>query len=111
MTFLDAYMGDLLTSGLTGSAAVGDATKTLVLVETVVIVVVSVLVTNFATGLFAEMMSDEGWDVAAVTGAPDDAPAQGGTGDGGAEPDDSEGGSVGRSGTSRVLPVTRDRGD
>ena len=106
MTFLDAYMGDLLTSGLTGSAAVGDATKTLVLVETVVIVVVSVLVTNFATGLFAEMMSDEGWDVTAVTGAPDDsAPAQGVTGAGGAEP---EGDSVG-SGTSGVLP--QDTGD
>ena len=99
-------MGDLLTSGLTGSAAVGDATKTLVLVETVVIVVVSVLVTNFATGLFAEMMSDEGWDVAAVSGAPDDAPAQGGNGAGGAEP---EGGASVGSGTSGVLP--QDTGD
>jgi len=60
-TFLDAYLGSLLTSGLAGEEAVSGSTRVIVIVETVAILLVSVLVTQYALGLFNEMMQEEGY--------------------------------------------------
>ena len=63
-----------------------------VVVETLFIVIVSVLITQFATGLFAEMMAAEGFEVAGAAAgagsgggeaASDDAAAAGASEEGG----------------------------
>ena len=70
-TFLDAYLGSLLTSAALGTDDVGAASKGIIIAETVAIVTVSVLVTQFATQVFAEMMSEEGFEVAGEGSASD----------------------------------------
>lgn len=67
-TFLDAYVGSMLTSAAIGSSEVAQSSKLVLVVETVAIVAVSVLVTQFATTLFADMMSEEGFDAAQAGG-------------------------------------------
>ena len=103
VTFLDAYLGSMLTSAALATDDVAASTKVrdwrtlalhtpplpshiaahiltrpplspdpqgVVVVETLFIVIVSVLITQFATGLFAEMMAAEGFEVAgAAAGA------------------------------------------
>ena len=101
VTFLDAYLGSMLTSAALATDDVAASTKArdgpqhkrhaaalptarhrvtpdflspdpqgVVVVETLFIVIVSVLITQFATGLFAEMMAAEGFEVAgAAAGA------------------------------------------
>lgn len=71
-TFLDAYLGSLLTSAAIGTDEVASGSKALLVGETIAIVTVSVLVSQFATQVFAEAMSEEGFTDAA---SPRDAPA------------------------------------
>lgn len=73
-TFLDAYLGSLLTSAAIGTDEVASGSKALLVGETIAIVTVSVLVSQFATQVFAEAMSDEGFTDAASSG---DRPAEG----------------------------------
>ncbi len=66
-TFLDAYLGAMLTSAALGSDQLAATSKGLVLAETLAIVTVSVLVSQFATQVFAEMLSEEGFEAKAAT--------------------------------------------
>ena len=68
-TFLDAYLGQMLTSGLLGTEEVAGGTGILI-AETLAIITVSVLVSQFATQVFAEMMTEEGFDTSAALAAP-----------------------------------------
>ena len=124
VTFLDAYLGSMLTSAALATDDVAASTKVrdgphtraraaaiapraarilsrlrspdpqgVVVVETLFIVIVSVLITQFATGLFAEMMAAEGFEVAGAAAgagsgggeeaASDDAAAAGASEEGG----------------------------
>ena len=67
-TFLDAYLGSLLTSAAIGTDEVAAGSKALLVFETIAIVTISVLVSQFATQVFAEAMSEEGFELAG--GAP-----------------------------------------
>ena len=102
VTFLDAYLGSMLTSAALATDDVAASTKArdgpqhkrhaaalptarhrvtpdflspdpqgVVVVETLFIVIVSVLITQFATGLFAEMMAAEGFEVAGAAESPE----------------------------------------
>lgn len=120
VTFLDAYLGSMLTSAALATDDVAASTKVrdwrthalhtpppshtaahilsrprspdpqgVVVVETLFIVIVSVLITQFATGLFAEMMAAEGFEVAGAAAgagggeeASEDAAAAGGSEEG-----------------------------
>ena len=66
-TFLDAYLGSMLTSAALGTDELGTASKGILVAETVAVVTVSVLVSQFATQVFAEMMSEEGFEAAGLS--------------------------------------------
>jgi uncharacterized membrane protein YdjX (TVP38/TMEM64 family) len=75
-TFLDAFLGSMLCSAAIGSDEIAEGSRAIIVVETVAIVAVSVLVSQFATQVFAEMMTEEGFDAipgAAVSNHVDDA--------------------------------------
>ena len=81
-TFLDAYLGSLLCSAAIGSDEIATSSKAVLAIETLAIVVVSVLVSQVATQLFADMLTEEGFDVAAfVAGADGGGAPDGGGGD------------------------------
>ena len=45
-----------------GSTAVAESSRLVLVLETVTVLVLSVLVTQFATQVFAEMLAEEGFD-------------------------------------------------
>ena len=54
----------MLTSAAIGTDAVAQGSKSILVVETVAIVTVSLLVSQFATQVFTDMMKEEGYAVA-----------------------------------------------
>ena len=60
VAILDAYLGSLLLQAVTDSDALEESTKTLVIVETVGLILVSVIVTNVATSVFTQILAEEG---------------------------------------------------
>lgn len=62
-TFLDAYLGSMLTSAATGTDSLSTTSQGIIAVETVVVIGASVLVSQFATQVFSDMLKEEGFDV------------------------------------------------
>ena len=62
-------LGSLLTSAAMGTEAVAASSRGIVLVETVALVTVSVLVSQFATQVFADLLLEEGFDATALGAA------------------------------------------
>lgn len=60
VAILDAYFGSLLLSSVVDSAETQAATKNVLIGETIVIIVISVILTNVATGLFTTVSSPPG---------------------------------------------------
>jgi len=61
-TFLDAYLGSMLTSAALGQDEIDAASKGIVVAETLAIVAVSVLVSQFATQTINDLMREEGFE-------------------------------------------------
>ena len=61
-TFLDAYLGSMLTSAALGQEEIDAASKGIVVAETLAIVAVSVLVSQFATQTITDLMREEGFE-------------------------------------------------
>ena len=57
VAILDAYFGSLLLSSVVDSAETQAASRNALIGETIVIIVVSVILTNVATGLFTTVSS------------------------------------------------------
>eukprot|EP00667_Euglena_gracilis_P010650 EG_transcript_10861 len=59
--FVDAYLGNLLIRSTLDSGALGTG-RTVMIAETVGLVLISVVVTSVATDLFTKVLAGEGWD-------------------------------------------------
>jgi uncharacterized membrane protein YdjX (TVP38/TMEM64 family) len=61
-TFLDAYLGSMLVGAALETDELAASSKGVLVAETLTIVTISVLVSQFATQIFSEMMSEEGFE-------------------------------------------------
>ena len=60
VALLDAFLGSLLLQAVTDTQALEESTKTVVILETVSLILVSVVVTNIATNVFTQLLAEEG---------------------------------------------------
>jgi hypothetical protein len=73
VAILDAFLGSLLLQAVTDNTALEESAKVLVIVETVGLILVSVVVTNVATNVFTQLLADEGVSMENMVGLGDDA--------------------------------------
>jgi uncharacterized membrane protein YdjX (TVP38/TMEM64 family) len=60
VALLDAFLGSLLLQAVQDAEAVAQQTRTALVVETGILLIVSIVVTNIATSVFAQIMTEEG---------------------------------------------------
>jgi len=63
VALLDAYLGSLLLQSIQDTEAVAQQTRTALVVETSILLIVSIVVTNIATSIFAQILTEEGVSV------------------------------------------------
>lgn len=61
--FIDAYLGSLLTSAALGTDKLEASSQGIVVAETIGVITISVLVSQYATQVFSDMLQEEGFDV------------------------------------------------
>ena len=66
--FIDAYLGSILLTAVFDESSVKDQAQGALVFETVAIMVVSILVSTYATELFTQILDEEGVDAGAMMG-------------------------------------------
>lgn len=76
--FVDAYLGSLLLQAAFESETMKEQAQTVLVFETVALVVISIGVTTYATDLFTQILEEEGIDASNMLGSDDNQDGEGG---------------------------------